>query len=474
MQQSSANSQPDRTTLDHKLTPELTPAHSTITPVVPHVRVAGGYREVVSLAFPLVLSMLSQTIMTAVESAFLGHFGTVEQGAAGLAGALLWPLLLSCNWSGIGVQICVAQSIGAQRRADSGAFTWQGMYVSLLAWLFLILAGLGAPLIVQLSAPSPALVVPTVLYLRIELLGSLPGLLNLSLVGFFRGLGDTKTPLMVTLVVELLGALLDVLFIFGVAGFPRLGIAGAALSTVSATTVGTVIYLGLFLRRGRREGFLTQPRIPFDRHACWRLVRLSWPIGAHGALDMGAWTLFTALIARLGTVEAAAHAIAIRVISLAYMAGYGISVAATTLVGRYLGAQEPAAARRSMRSSLMLTLLLMGSMGVGFFVWRQPLVALFTQDHAVALLAVHLVIFVALFQLFDSLSLSAMGVLRGAGQTRWPMLAALLVNWGLFVPSAALVMFPWQGGILGGWTVALGSAILLGLVLLWRVLRGGW
>ena len=67
-----------------------------------------------------------------------------------------------------------------------------------------------------------------------------------------------------------------------------------------------------------------------------------------------------------------------------------------------------------------------------------------------------------------------MGVLRGAGQTRWPMLAALLVNWSLFVPSAALVMFPWQGGILGGWTVALGSAILLGLVLLWRVLRRGW
>jgi len=438
------------------------------------VRVAGGYREVVSLAFPLVLSMLSQTIMTGVESAFLGHFGTVEQGAAGLAGALLWPLFLLCNWSGIGVQICVAQSIGAQRRADCGAFTWQGLYVSLLAWLFLIAAGLSAPLIVGLSAPSPELVEPTVLYLRIALLGGLPGLVNLTLVGFFRGIGDTKTPLVVTLVVELLGMLLDVLLIFGVAGFPRLGIAGAALSTVSATAVGTTIYLRLFLRRGRREGFLTQPRLPFDRHASWHLVRLSWPIGAYGALDMGAWTLFTALIARLGTVEAAAHAIAIRVISLAYMAGYGISVAATTLVGRYLGAQEPAAARRSMRSCLMLALLLMGSMGVGFFVWRQPLVGLFTRDHAVVPLAVQLVIFVALFQIFDSLSLSAMGVLRGAGQTRWPMLAGLLVNWGLFVPSAALVMFPWQGGILGGWTVALGSAVLLGLVLLWRVLRGGW
>jgi len=418
--------------------------------------------------------MLSQTIMTAVESAFLGHYGTVEQGAAGLADAILWPLFLSCNWSGIGVQICVAQSIGAQRRADCGAITWQGMYVSLLAWLLLILAGLGAPLIIQLSAPSPALVQPTVLYLRIELLGSLPGLLNHPLVGFFRGLGDTKTPLMVTLVIELLGTLLDVLLIFGVAGFPRLGIAGAAVSWVSATAVGTVIYAYLFLRRGRREGFLTQPRISFDRHACWRLVRISWPIGAHGALDMGAWTLFTALAARLGTVEAAAHAIAIRIIALGYMAGYGISVAVTTLVGRYLGAQELAAARRSMRSSLMLTLLLMVSMGAGFFVWRQSLVALFTQDHAVAPLAVQLVILVALFQLFDGLSLSAMGVLRGAGQTRWPMLAALLVNWGLFIPITALVMFPWHGGILGGWAVGLGSAVLLGLVLLWRVLRSGW
>jgi len=144
------------------------------------------------------------------------------------------------------------------------------------------------------------------------------------------------------------------------------------------------------------------------------------------------------------------------------------------LVGRYLGAQEPAAARRSMRSSLMLALVLMGGMGAGFLVWRQPLVGLFTQDHTVALLAVQLVIFVALFQLFDSLFLSAMGVLRGAGQTRWPMLAALLVNWGLFIPGAALVMLRWQGGILGGWAVALGSAVLLGLVLLWRVLRRGW
>lgn len=445
-----------------------------MTQTTPCARTAGGYREVVSLALPLVLSMLSQTVMSAIESACLGHYGTVEQGAAGLAGALLWPLLLACNWSGVGVQICVAQAIGAQRRTDCGAIAWQGLYVSLVAWLLLIVAGLGAPYLVQLSAPSPELLAPTTLYLRLALLGSLPGLLNLTLVGFFRGLGDAKTPLLVTLVVTLLTVLLDVLLIFGVAGLPRLGIAGAAIGGVSAASVGTAIYLYLFLRRGQRAGLLTQPRLPFDRHVCWRLVHVSWPIGAHGVLDVSAWSLFTALIARLGPVEAAAHAIALRVISLAYMAGYGISVAATTLVGRYLGAREPAAARRSMWSCLVLVLALMGSMGLGFFVWRYPLVRLFTTDGAVASLAVRLVVIVALFQLFDGLSLSAMGVLRGAGSTRWPMLAGLLVNWGLFVPAAALVMLYWQGGIIGGWAVGLGSAILMGLGLLWRLLRHDW
>src|SRR5262249_12642163 len=280
----------------------------TMIHTAPRVRMPGGYREVVCLALPVIVSMLTQTLTSALESAFLGRFGTVEQGAAGLGGALLWPILIACNCSGMGVQIWGAQSMGAQRRPGCGAITWQGVYITGLAWLPMFVLGLYALPLVRLIAPSPELLEPTALYLRIQLLGGLPALLNMTMIGFFRGLGDTRTPLVVVLVVEFLSVLLDILLIFGVAGCPRLGIAGAALSTVICRTVGTVIYLGLFLHRGRREGFLVQLRLPFDRHACWHLLRVSWPIGAQGALEMGAWTLFTAFIARLGTVEAAAHA----------------------------------------------------------------------------------------------------------------------------------------------------------------------
>src|SRR5512134_3873032 len=86
----------------------------TMTHTAPRVHTPGGYREVVGLALPVVVSMLMQTLTSALESAFLGRFGTVEQGAAGLGAALLWPILIACNCSGIGVQICVAQSMGAR------------------------------------------------------------------------------------------------------------------------------------------------------------------------------------------------------------------------------------------------------------------------------------------------------------------------------------------------------------------------
>jgi MATE family multidrug resistance protein len=438
------------------------------------VRLPGGYRDVVGLALPVVVSMLTQTLTSALESAFLGRFGTVEQGAAGLGGALLWPILIACNCSGMGVQICVAQSMGAQRRSDCGAITWQGVYITGFAWLPMLVLGLYTLPLVRLIAPSPELIEPTALYLRIELLGGLPALLNMTMIGFFRGLGDTRTPLVVVLMVECLSVLLDILLIFGVAGCPRLGIAGAALSTVICRTVGTVIYLGLFLRRGRREGFLVQARLPFDRHACWHLMRVSWPIGAEGALEMGAWTLFTAFIARLGTADAAAHAIAMRVTSMSYMAGYGLCVSATTLVGQYLGAHNRAAARRSMVSCLVLVIGLMGSLGLGFFVGRYPLVRLFTHDEAVIALSVRVLLCVALLQVFDGINLIATGVLRGAGNTRWPMLVGLLLNWGIFVPSAALAIFVWPGGIVAGWAAAVGTVVVLALMMLLRVLRGAW
>jgi len=146
----------------------------------------------------------------------------------------------------------------------------------------------------------------------------------------------------------------------------------------------------------------------------------------------------------------------------------------TTLVGQYLGAHNRTAARRSMVSCLVLVIGLMGSLGLGFFLGRYPLMRLFTYDEAVIAMGVHVLLWVALLQVFDGINLIAIGVLRGAGNTRWPMLIGLLLNWGIFVPSAVLAVFVWPGGIVAGWATGVGTMVVLALLMLLRVLRGAW
>jgi MATE family multidrug resistance protein len=127
-----------------------------------------------------------------------------------------------------------------------------------------------------------------------------------------------------------------------------------------------------------------------------------------------------------------------------------------------------------MVSCLVLAIGLMGSLGLGFFLGRYPLVRLFTYDEAVIGLGVRVLLWVALLQVFDGVNLIAMGVLRGAGNTRWPMLVGLLLNWGLFIPSAALVLFVWPGGIVAGWAVSVVTVVILAFLMLIRVWRGTW
>jgi putative MATE family efflux protein len=436
--------------------------------------IPGGYREVAWLAFPAVLSTLSHTLMWVVDTFFLGRLGTVPQGAAGLGGALVWPLLLFCNCNGAGVNIFVAQYVGARQRPRCGVVTWQGVYLSVVAWLPMLVGGLTAAHLVLFANPDAVLVEPTTTYLRIRLLGSLPALLNFVYIGFFRGIGDTKTPLLVTLIANLLNVGLDLLLIFGYAGFPRLEVAGSALATVLASLAGSGIYLMLFLRRGQQQGFLARRIEPPVRQECWRLVRMSVPVGLSKSLEVGAWTVFTALVAQLGAAEAAAHQIAMQVMAVSYMSGYGLSVAAMTLVGQYLGARDLPAARRSMASSLGLVVVLMGGLGLLFFYGRYGIMALFTLDPLVQQLGVSLLVCVALLQIFDGLTLVSTAVLHGAGETRWPMLAGLIINWGFFVPLVVLVRFIIHGDILRTWVMALVYAMLLGLVMLRRVLRGAW
>jgi Na+-driven multidrug efflux pump len=156
------------------------------------------------------------------------------------------------------------------------------------------------------------------------------------------------------------------------------------------------------------------------------------------------------------------------------MPGYGISIATTTLVGQYLGAGDKDAAKRSAYNSLRIVIAFMGTMGILFFVFRTQLIGLFNPDPAVIAMGATLLIYAAIFQAFDGTGLVCAGILRGAGDTRWPSLVSIGVAWGVFVPLVYLMPVRLQLGVTGGWQAAAIWIAVLGLAMFWGVRRRKW
>jgi len=435
----------------------------------------GSYVQVVDLAYPVVLSMLSWTVMWTVDTMFVGRLGTAEQGAVGFAGALVWTMMTLITGTMIGVQIFAAQYYGSGRYRRCGDVCWDGIYLALLAALPAVALGIWGGGLVRVFRVAPELEPHAYVYFRIRMLGGVFVFLTFASEGLFRGVGDTKTPMKISVFVSVLNILLDYVLIFGKLGFPKMGVAGAALATVVAMGTQCTICLFILMTRPKfRDRFATLPVRRFSPGGLWRLLRVGGPVGVQWVLDMGSWTLFTALIARLGAVPAAANQIAITLLHVSFMPGHAISTAATTLVGQYLGAFDSPSARKSGANALRIAMAFMGLMGLVFFLFRRPLVRAFNPDLAVIDIGADLLIFAAIFQIFDAMSMVAAGILRGSGDTRGPATIQISLSWLFFIPLAYVATTRTGHGARGGWFAASAYILLLGLVLFARYRRTGW
>jgi len=468
---------------------------------------SGGISEVASLALPAVLHTLSDTLMQVVDAAIVGRLGVVELGAIGFAGVWLWTLTSGFVGTATGVQTFVAQEIGAGRPRSCARWVVQGLWaiVPVATVFFLAARHLVGDFFAWLG-PSPELQVSATAYARARLLGAPAIPLMIVFNSFFRGLGDTRTPLAVAILANVMNALLSFGLVFGRGGLPALGVAGAGYGSAISIATSAVV-LGLAWRR-RSAGLATAadaadaaeaarsdaahadpaaaahtvrtaaaPERGFarpDRRAIARLLRTSAPIGGAYVLDMITFALFTTILARMGDRPMAASQAMIQLLSLSFMQAVGISIAAAALVGRYVGARDLESAQRSHRSALALGLALSAVVATLFLGAPDMLLRVFTSDPAVLELGRPLLRLGAFFQLADAAGIITAGSLRGAGDTRWPFLVQSSLAWAYRLP-AVWVAAVWLGrGVQGAWTAELGYVVLLGALLLARFERGAW
>lgn len=261
--------------------------------------------------------------------------------------------------------------------------------------------------------------------------------------------------------------------IFGHLGLPRLGVAGAALATALAEWVYATWLLRAVWRPAPRREFRTAFAAP-DGAAMRRFLRTSAPIGGQWFLDMLAFAAFSTLVARMGAAQMAASQALLSLMHLSFMQVVGVQMGVATLVGRYVGGRDFAAARRSHASAMWVGVGLSVAVAALFLVAPDACLRLFVHDDEVLRLGAPLLAVGAAFLVLDAWGVLNGGALRGAGDTRWPFVVQTLLAWGLFLPAAWTGGVLLDAGLLGAWWGGVVYVAALGAALHWRFRSEAW
>lgn len=426
------------------------------------------------LAAPVALVQLGMMLMGVVDTLMLGRLSATAL-AAGALGHICTAFLLML---GVGILSAldplVSQAYGAGDREAVGAHLQRGIVlavaVSIPFGLFLwdtqgMLRAFGQP---------EAVVVNAAAYARAIIWGLPAYYLFVAFRQPLQAMSVVRQAAAAIVFGNLLNLALNWLLIFGHLGFPAMGVRGSAYST-SIARWGMFFWLLLASRRHLAPYWSGFNAAAVDLKRYLRLLRIGLPIGFHQSIEVLLFSAVALLMGRMGVAALAGHQIAINLASLSFMVPLGISGAAATRVGNAIGRGDMPGARRAAMASLLLGAGVMVVFATIFAVFPEPLARLYTQDVPTLAMAAALLPIAAVFQVFDGVQVVGTGVLRGAADTAFPAVLALLGFWAVGLPSGWLLGFRFSQGATGLWwglTVGLAAVALLLLARIAARFRG--
>lgn len=430
-------------------------------------------RKVWALAWPVVVTNLLQSLALTVDLIFVGALGPLALAATGVAAQVFWVGMVIGTGLAAGATALVARAIGAGDKEGADRATAAVVLLALAVSLPLMLAASywDEPLLRLLGADE-SVVEAGGLVLRLLAFGIPGNMLMLAATGALTGAGDTRPGLIVGVGVNVVNLVLDWLLIFGNLGFPRLGLAGAAVATAVSYGAGALAFL-LLLWWGKRPVALGRGALRLGE-TMRRLVRVGAPAAAEAFVLALGFTAYLVLILRFGAEALAAHQIGLRVQGFAFMPGFGFSAAAAALVGQGLGRGEPREAEADGWASIGLGLLVMMALCAPLYLFAAPLASLFTDDPRALALGTTWIRAIVLAMPAIALHFGAAGALRGAGDTRWPLFVSFAGLWLVRLPLAWWIGVELGFGMLGVWAAYIVEYYARAIVTTWRYARGDW
>jgi putative MATE family efflux protein len=455
---------------ESKPEPDVTREPVESAPAATPAEPAGLRRRVLSLAWPVIGQNLLETLLGIVDTLLVAGLGVAA--IAGIGGALqiMFFVLAALSALSVGSAILVAQAVGARAFDQASRLARQSLLWSVLLAVPLALVGLGfADAIIGIFGMEPDVARIGADYLRVTM-GTVVVLVLLILGGgVLRGAGDSRTPMTVTAIANVLNVGLAYGLIYGHFGLPALGAVGSAWATFAARSVALLLLLRV-LWKGRNGVSIAGGGgwLP-DWSVARRVLGLGIPAAVEQILATTAFLALTILVAQLGTDTLAAQRISMSALSFSFLPGIGFSLAATSLVGQSIGAGWPREGAEMAKIATLWAVMWMSAIAVLFIVFATPIMRLFTSEPEVIRVGAAGLRAVALTQPFWGIGMVQSGALRGTGNTRFPLVVGTAGIW-------SAVLLAWLGLKLfdGGLSIVWGAFLVtspITSILTWRRFR---
>ena len=431
-------------------------------------------RAIFRLAWPAMIAGLLENLASTVDMIMVGRLGAAEIAAVGFCAMINWALSSLVMGLSVAVTAIVARNFGAGEQEKAN----QGLALTLILSLILsiVIAAaifIFAPFTMGLFGVEEDVYLLSIPYLRIiAFTGIFWGIIAVA-SGALRGAGDVRTPLYIGLVMNVIHVILNYILIFGKLGFPALGVVGAAIGSTLSTLAGVFIYFHLF-HSGVLKLSLTRKDFTWDSQRVRAIIRLALPASAEQfVLEVGL-LIYAKFIVVFGTAALSGYQVGMQVLSLSFIPNMGFSTASATLVGQNLGAVRKREAKRAGWICSLFGTASMSAIGfIGLFN-AEWISAIFIKDPAVIRLAAAFVWIVAFSQPGMAIYFSLAGALRGAGETRSPLMVTLLGMYGVRIPGVWLVTQVFHMGIEVAFSLLIYDYVVRVGLIVYLYHRGKW
>jgi multidrug resistance protein, MATE family len=421
------------------------------------------WRENIPLALPVIVGQIGHIAASVADSMMVGALGTIPLAAVSLASSIASVPLVFGIGMGYGLTPMVAHAMGQARPFKAVRLLKNGTVVNAFTSAFMFLFALVLFWGVQFTGQEPAVVEEATMYLWIIMASYLPFMLFMSAKQYLEGMGDTKTPMRISLYGNVGNIGLNALLIYGWGPFPEWGIVGAGVATLVARGYMMMAAWWFVLRRGKADP-ADWLRAKVTTYPIRALLKIGIPSGFQYIFEVSAFAASAWIIGTLGATPLAAHQVAISLASISYMAATGLGAAATIRIGQAMGRKDLAGAKAAGTSLFLITIIFMAVTGLTFFVFRHQLPWAYTQDPAVVAGAAALLVVATIFQISDGVQATALGALRGIQDVRVPTAITFVAYYVIALP------LEWYFGHVLGWgAVGVWSALAVGLTV-----SAGW